>query len=73
MSNRKKIGLSFVSVIVILVLIFSISLLLIDPEKEKLTEEIRQDISGEFVKLSAGVTHYQTMGNDSAKTVILIQ
>ena len=72
MSNRKKIGLSFVSAIVILVLLFSISLLLLDPEKEKLTDETRQNTSGEFAKLSAGITHYQTMGNDSAKTVILI-
>jgi len=72
MSKRKKIGLSLVSVIVILVLLFSVSLLLLDPEKEKLTEEYRQNTAGEFAKLTAGITHYQTMGNDSAKTVILI-
>ncbi len=72
MSKRKKIGLSVVSIIVIVVLLFSVSFLFIDPEKEKLTDDLRQNTAGEFAKLTAGITHYQTMGNDSAKTVILI-
>ena len=72
MSTRKKIGLSVISVIACFILLFSISLLILDPEKQKLTDEERQNSSGEFVKLSAGITHYQTIGNDSAKTVILI-
>ncbi|HVW97385.1 MAG TPA: alpha/beta hydrolase [Mucilaginibacter sp.] len=43
-----------------------------DFEKKELTDAERKGTSGEYIKLSQGVTHYQIAGPDTGKTVILV-
>ena len=72
MSIRKKIGLSFISVIAFINFVFCFSFSLIDSERQKLTDEYRETSTGEYISLSAGITHYESSSNESSKNIILI-
>ncbi len=41
-------------------------------EKEELTKEIRKNVSGDFISLSQGVTHYQQANVGANRTVVLV-
>ena len=41
-------------------------------EKEELTKEIRENVSGDFISLSQGVTHYQQANVGANRTVVLV-
>ncbi|MBI1780025.1 MAG: alpha/beta hydrolase [Sphingobacteriales bacterium] len=41
-------------------------------ETKTMNEEARKNAGGEFIKLSGGVTHYQSGGPDTGKVVILV-
>ncbi|MEO7085184.1 MAG: alpha/beta fold hydrolase [Gemmatimonadaceae bacterium] len=43
-----------------------------NPEKETLDDAARKTAPGKFVRLSAGVTHYDVAGPDSARPVVLV-
>lgn len=43
-----------------------------NPETKTLNSTARKSAPGQFIKLSAGITHYQSSGPDTAKTVILV-
>ncbi len=43
-----------------------------DLEKKELTDADRKGTSGQYIKLSQGVTHYQLGGPDTGKVIILI-
>lgn len=42
-----------------------------DPEKRSINDEVRRQAPGHFVRLSQGVTHYETAGPDSGEVVVL--
>jgi pimeloyl-ACP methyl ester carboxylesterase len=41
-------------------------------EKKELTDAERKGTSGQYIKLSAGITHYELAGPDTGKVVILV-
>jgi pimeloyl-ACP methyl ester carboxylesterase len=41
-------------------------------EKKDLTDAERKDTGGKYIKLSAGITHYELAGPDTGKVVILV-
>jgi len=41
-------------------------------ETKTMNDEARKNVPGQFIKLTNGVTHYESGGADSAKTVILV-
>ena len=41
-------------------------------EKKELTGNERKGTSGQYIKLSGGITHYQLAGPDTGKVVILV-
>src|SRR5689334_9922559 len=43
-----------------------------NPEKTTLDDTARKSAPGKFVHLSAGVTHYDVMGPDSGRTIVLV-
>ncbi|MEO6631178.1 MAG: hypothetical protein ABIN13_05630, partial [Mucilaginibacter sp.] len=43
-----------------------------DMEKKALTDEDRKGTTGQYIKLSLGVTHYQIDGPDTGQVVILV-
>jgi pimeloyl-ACP methyl ester carboxylesterase len=67
-----------VSIIIVIFLVGAASLILYgfyrynNKETKTLTDADRKNISGSFIKLSQGVTHYQLEGPDSAEVIILV-
>lgn len=55
-----------------LILVLLVFYLIINPEREKLTAEVRDRVEGEFVSLSKGWVHYQLEGEEEAPTVVLV-
>lgn len=43
-----------------------------DLETEALTSETRKEATGKFIQLTAGLTHYEIAGPDSAQTIVLV-
>lgn len=41
-------------------------------EKKALTQKDRNQVTGSFIKLNAGITHYQLSGPDSGRVVVLL-
>lgn len=42
-----------------------------DPERRTISDQVRQGVPGQFVRLADGVTHYETAGPDSGQVVLL--
>lgn len=61
-----------ISIIVIVLLIMLLPFLKSDMEKEVLSEEVRNELGGSFIKLSDGYTHYELRGEEEGKTIILV-
>ncbi|WP_121809782.1 alpha/beta fold hydrolase [Mucilaginibacter kameinonensis] len=67
-----------VSIIIVIFLVGAASLILYgfyrynNKETKTLTDAERKNITGSFIKLSEGITHYQLEGPDSAEVVILV-
>ena len=68
-----KVIINVVIFLVILITVFS-SILYWKGNKEKkqLTDAERKGTTGQYIRLSQGVTHYQLNGNDTGKVVILL-
>jgi len=43
-----------------------------DPETDSLTDVVRQNAGGSFLKLPDGVVHYELAGAEDARTVVLV-
>jgi pimeloyl-ACP methyl ester carboxylesterase len=56
-----------------LLVFFSIDYIRNDQERADMTDEVRRNVPGSFVRLSNGVTHYELSGPDSGRTVVLVQ
>jgi pimeloyl-ACP methyl ester carboxylesterase len=53
---------------IVLVIVFEIN----DVETKTMDETARKNAAGKFIQLSNGVTHYETGGPDTARTIILV-
>ncbi len=51
---------------------FGINYLRHDIERANMTDDVRRNVPGSFVRLSYGVTHYELSGPDSGRTVVLV-
>jgi pimeloyl-ACP methyl ester carboxylesterase len=56
----------------LLAIIVVIPFLVGDLEKEELNEQTREQLVGEFIELSDGITHYELKGEKGAKTIVLV-
>ena len=56
------------AIILILIATFAYS----DPETDSLTDVVRQNAGGSFLKLPDGVVHYELAGAEDARTVVLV-
>ncbi len=56
----------------ILVIIVVMPLIVGDLGKEELNEQTREQLDGEFIELSGGITHYELKGEKGAKTIVLV-
>src|ERR1700722_14337737 len=43
-----------------------------DQERADLTDEARQGVDGNFIRLGDGIVHYQIAGPPSARTIVLV-
>jgi pimeloyl-ACP methyl ester carboxylesterase len=71
----KKLKLLLYSLLVIVILVgayFCISFFRNNPERKIMNAEARKNVTGQFIHLTGGITHYESGGSDDAKTVILI-
>jgi pimeloyl-ACP methyl ester carboxylesterase len=67
-----KIVLIAVAVVVVITLTINGLFLIADTEQYTLDEVTRKNVSGSFVQLSDGVTHYELNGPDTGKVVVLV-
>lgn len=67
--NKLKTALWIFSIASIGILILPV---ILNKETRTLNPETRKEASGEFISLSQGITHYETVGADTAQTVLLV-
>ena len=67
----KRVSLSLLAVIVLAAIYFWVKFLINNQETKSMNASARKNISGQFIELSAGITHYQSGGADTSKTIIL--
>jgi pimeloyl-ACP methyl ester carboxylesterase len=71
----KLLKLIFITIIFLLVasaIYLTVTYNIQDKEKKVLTDNERKGTSGQYIKLSQGITHYQIGGPDTGRTVILV-
>ena len=59
------------AVIVFAVAAFVVSYRVADPERRRMDDNARAGVAGRFVRLTDGVTHYETAGSDTGRAVVL--
>jgi pimeloyl-ACP methyl ester carboxylesterase len=57
---------------VVIVVVIAMPLIVGDLEKEELNEQTREQLDGEFIELSGGMTHFELRGEKGAKTIVLV-
>jgi pimeloyl-ACP methyl ester carboxylesterase len=75
LEGMKKLKLLLFSLLVIVILVgayFGIMFYTSNPERKTMNAEARKNATGQFTRLTAGITHYESDGSDTAKTVILV-
>lgn len=70
----KSLKIILISAAVVVVIVFAINglFLIADTERYTLDEAAREDVSGSFVQLTDGITHYELAGSDTGKVVVLV-
>src|SRR5471030_1088698 len=71
----KILKLIFITVIFLLsitVLVLAAFYLKLNKETKVLTDKERQGTSGKYIKLTAGITHYELAGPDTGNVIILV-
>ena len=59
------------AVTLLLGLVVLVAYQLKDPERHRLDDRARAGVPGRFVRLTDGVTHYETAGPDTGRAVVL--
>jgi pimeloyl-ACP methyl ester carboxylesterase len=67
---KKRLLFICLSILIIGILIYAI--VYFSQESRTLTEETRKEAPGKFIKLSAGMTHYELSGPDTAEVVVFV-
>jgi pimeloyl-ACP methyl ester carboxylesterase len=68
----KRILVILFTIVVIAGIYFWVKYLINNQETNTMNAEARKNISGQFINLGGGVTHYQSDGADTAKKIILV-
>ncbi len=70
----KSLKIILISVAVVVVIVFVINglFLMVDTELYTLDDAARKNVSGSFVQLTDGITHYELTGPDTGKVVVLV-
>lgn len=70
----KSLKIILISAAVVVVIVFAINglFLIADTERYTLDEAARKNVSGSFVQLTDGITHYELAGSDTGKVVVLV-
>jgi pimeloyl-ACP methyl ester carboxylesterase len=70
----KSLKIILISLAVVVVIAFAINglFLIADTELYTLDEAARKNVSGSFVQLTDGITHYELAGPDTGKVVVLV-
>ena len=68
----KRIFFVLIVIIVLVGIYFWVKFLINNQETKTMDETARKNASGKFIQLTAGTTHYEEGGADSAKVVILV-
>ena len=68
----KRILLFLLIIIVLVGIYFWVKFLINNQETKTMNAYARKNISGQFIELTAGITHYESGGVDSGKVIILV-
>ena len=70
----KSLKIILISAAVVVVIVFAINglFLIADTERYTLDEAARKNVSGSFVQLTDGITHYELAGSETGKVVVLV-
>jgi pimeloyl-ACP methyl ester carboxylesterase len=72
MKMLPRILLILLAVIVLTPIYFWIRFSTNNQETKILTDEVRKQVAGQFIKLTGGITHYESGGPDTGRVVILV-
>jgi len=72
MKMIKRIFLLLLAIIVLVGIYFWVKFLINNQETKTMNEAARKNVSGKFIQLTAGITHYEADGADIGKVVILV-
>jgi pimeloyl-ACP methyl ester carboxylesterase len=72
MKKLKRIFLLMLLVILLAGTYWGVQFYSNNPETQTMNEAARKNADGQFIRLSGGITHYQSGGADTGKTVILV-
>ena len=68
----KRILFSVLAIVVLAGIYFWVRFFVNNQETKSMNETARKNIGGQFIKLTGGITHYQSDGADTGKTIILV-
>jgi pimeloyl-ACP methyl ester carboxylesterase len=72
MKKVKRILLSLLVIIVLTAVGFYVFFIVKNQEVKNMDASARMNVSGQFIKLTDGITHYQRAGIDTGKVIILV-
>jgi pimeloyl-ACP methyl ester carboxylesterase len=72
MKRLKLILVSLFAIALLVALYFYIVFRVNNPETKTMNADARINVSGQFIQLTDGITHYESGGTDTGKTVILV-
>ena len=72
MKMIKRILFILLIIIVLIGIYFWAKFFINNQETKPMNEAARKNVSGKFIQLTAGTTHYEVGGVDTGKTVILV-
>jgi pimeloyl-ACP methyl ester carboxylesterase len=75
LSSMKKVKITLLSLFALIALVFIgfyIFYVIKNVETKTMDAEARKNTSGQFIQLTAGITHYEIAGADTAKAIILV-
>lgn len=68
----KRILVLLLAIIVLVGIYFWVRFLIYNQETKTMNASARKNISGQFIDLTGGITHYQSSGVDTGKVIILV-
>jgi pimeloyl-ACP methyl ester carboxylesterase len=72
MKKIRWVLLFLLAIIVLAGIYFLIRFRINDQEIKVINDDVRKNTSGQFIQLTAGITHYESGGPDTAQTIVLV-